>query len=289
MFLFFTGAIHAQENQFVIYSLKGNVTVTNNKTESKAKIGMFLPNDAIIKVSPGSFATLICNETRMFSLSTPASYSLSGLKDSCKESKNSFNANYVKYMWGQFTKAHGSPEKNRTSYMSNVGAVSRGINNVWIDPKLDTVNYVSGTVPLSWKSYMDAAYFDFKLYDETGTTVVFSKTIKKKHIDITELAKTILPGKTYRWTATVKDEPDNDDKKILRYRTKEEYNSFYNSIKNAGPENEAEKYFRIGFLLEENHYLGEAYSHYLKATQLAPDNSLYRFTFMSFKKDYEIK
>jgi hypothetical protein len=47
--------------------------------------------------------------------------------------------------------------------------------------------------------------------------------------------------------------------------------------------------FRLGFVLEENHYIAEAYNHYLKATQLDPTNSLYRFTFMSFKKDFEIK
>ena len=54
-------------------------------------------------------------------------------------------------------------------------------------------------------------------------------------------------------------------------------------------ESDAEMNFRLGFVLEENHYLAEAYNHYLKATQLDPTNSFYRFTFMSFKKDFEIK
>lgn len=279
----------SQENMFLVYSLKGNVSIVSNKVESKAKIGTILQNDAVIKVAQGSFATLICNETRLFSLTKSGNYSVTSLSDSCKEVKSSLTSNYVKYIWSEFTKAHGSPEKNRTAYMANVGAVSRGINNVWIDPKLDTLNYVSGTIPLSWKSYTDAEDFEFKLYDLAGATL-FTKTVKKKHVDMGELLKTIHPGRYYMWTATIKGEPDNEEKKILHYVTKEEYNSFYTSIKNHdAAETEAEATFRLGFLLEESHYLVEAYQHYLKATQLAPDNPLYRFTFMSFKKDYEIK
>ena len=287
-FLFSVAAM-SQDNMFVIYSMKGNVNIVSNKVESKAKIGTILQDDAVIKIAQGSFATLICNETRMFSLSKSGNYAVAALKDSCKESKSSFTANYVKYMWSEFTKAHGSPEKSRTAYMANVGAVSRGVNNVWIDPKLDTLNYVSGTIPLSWKSYTDAEEFEFKLFDMSGKTLL-AKTVKKKHVDVSELLKTIQPGQSYMWTATIKGEPDNEEKKFLHYVTKEEFNSYYDSIKkHDADEGEAEATFRLGFQLEEAHYLVEAYQHYMKATQLAPTNSIYRFTFMSFKKDYEIK
>jgi len=287
---FIAFAATAQNNMFVVYSLKGTVTVVENKVETKAKIGTLLDGDETIKIGAGSFATLICNETKMFTLSKSGNYTVGSLKDSCKENSSSFSANYVKYMWSEFTKAHGSPEKNRKNYMANVGAVSRGVNNVWIDPRLDTINYVSGTVPLSWKSYTDTEEFEFKLYDETKNNTLLSKTVKKKHLDISELLKTIQPGKTYHWTAMIKGEPDNEDKKVLHYATKEEYNDFYSHIKNnEAAETEAEKTFRLGFILEENHYLAEAYNHYMKATQLDPTNPLYRFTFMSFKKDYEIK
>ena len=281
----------AQDDMFVLYSMKGNVSVISNKVESKAKIGTILKDDAIIKVPQGSFATLICNETRMFSLTKSGNYPVSNLKDSCKESKSSFSANYVKYMWSEFTKEHGTPEKNRKNYMANVGAVGRGdINNVWVDPRLDSVNYVSGTIPLSWKSYTEADDFDFKLYDDSKTKVLLARAVKKKHVDISELLKLIQPGKVYYWSASVKGEPENEDRKYLRYVTKDNYVAFYNSVKQHDvPESDAEMNFRLGFVLEENHYIAEAYTHYLKSTQLDPANSLYRFTFMSFKKDFEIK
>ena len=283
-------SVIAQEKTFVIYSIKGNVSIVNNKAESKAKIGTILQANESIKVGPASFATLICNQTRLFTLNKSASYSISSLGDSCKESKNSVSANYVKYIWSEFTKAHGSPEKNRTSYMANVGAVSRSINNVWIDPKLDTMNYVSGTIPLSWKSYTDAEEFEFKLYNvENDNAPIFTKAVKKKHIDIGDILKMIEPGKAYHWSAMIKGE-ENEDRKYIRYYTKEEYINFYNGLKKTeAAETDAEQNFRLGFLLEENHFQAEAYNHYMKATQLAPTNTLYRSVFMNFKKDYEIK
>jgi hypothetical protein len=288
--LLFALPVAGQNNIFVVYSLKGNVTVVENKVETRAKVGKILNGDATIKVAPGSFATLLCNETRIFSLNKAGNYAMGKLSDSCKVNNTSLGATYLKYIWNEFTKPKGSPEKNRKNFMSNVGAVSRSINNVWIDPKLDTVYYVNGTIPLSWKSYTDAEEFDFKLFDVSSLTApVFTKTTKKKHIDISDLLKNIQPGKTYYWTAMIKGE-DNEERKLIRYWTKDEYNNYYNSIKKpAANESEAEASFRLGFLLEEAHFPAEAFNHYLKATQLAPDNPLYRFTFMSFKKDYEIK
>jgi len=289
--LFTLASVAQNNNMFVVYSVKGTVTIVENKTETKAKIGTILDGDETIKVGTGSFATLICNETKAFSLSKAGSYNTATLKDSCKISSGSVSSNYMKYVWSEMTKSKGTPEKNRKYFMSNVGAVSRGdINNVWVDPRLDSVNYVSGTIPLSWKSYTDAEDFEFRLYDDSKTNVLLTKPVKKKHVDISELLKLIQPGKVYYWSATVKGEPENTDRKYFHFVTKDEFNSFYNLIKQPdAAESDAEKNFRLGFVLEENHYIAEAYNHYLKATQLDPTNSLYRFTFMSFKKDFEIK
>jgi hypothetical protein len=287
----FVSPAFSQDNMFLVYSIKGNVSVVENKVESKARIGTLLNNASVLKIPAGSFATLICNETRMFTLNKSGNYNLGNLKDSCKGSNSSVSANYMKYIWNEMTKSKGSPEKNRKAFMANVGAVSRSINNIWIDPKLDTVNYVSGTIPLSWKSYTDAEKFEFKLYAQpSGGNAIFTKLTDKKHVPVSELLKIIQPGKVYYWTAMVKDET-NDDRKYLHYWPKEEYINYYNSIKKpeGANETEAEMNFRLGFVLEEAHFLAEAYQHYQKATQLAPAIPLYRFVFMSFKKDYEIK
>ena len=288
----FSITLFAQNNMFVVYSMKGNVSVVENKTESKAKIGTILNGESVLKVPLGSFATLICNESRMFTLNKAGNYAMNKFNDSCQQNGSSVSANYVKYIWNELTKSKGSPEKNRKAYMSNVGAVSRSINNIWIDPRLDTFNYVSGTIPLSWKSYSEAEKFVFKLYDkEEGVKDIYSKSTEKKHIELSDLLKTIQPGKSYWWTAMIKGE-NNDELKYLKYWTKDEFNNFFNKVsKNETGigETEAEKNFRIGFTMEEAHFLAEAYQHYLKSTQLDRSNPLYRYVFMSFKKDYEIK
>jgi hypothetical protein len=288
----FVLVLSAQNNMYVVYSMKGTVSVIDNKTETKAKIGTIINEDATLKLSSGSFATLICNESRMFTINKTGNHVMSKFKDSCKTSNSSVSANYVKYIWNELTKSKGSPEKNRKAYMSNVGAVSRGVNNIWVDPRLDTVYYVSGTIPLSWKSYADAEKFEFKLFDkEDAEKEIYSKKTEKKHVDISNLLDKIEPGKSYWWTAMIEGE-NNEERKHLRYWTKEEYNEYYNKIsklETGASETEAEKNFRLAFILEEAHFLAEAYQHYLKATQLAADNGLYRFVFMSFKKDYEIK
>ena len=78
------------------------------------------------------------------------------------------------------TKSTGSPGSNRKAYMNTVGAVSRSINNIWIDPRLDTVNYSGGDFPLSWKSYAEAKEFEFFLYNNDNISTPFYTTFVTK-------------------------------------------------------------------------------------------------------------
>ena len=287
----FSGVIAAQENSFLLYSFKGNVSVVENKVESKAKVGKPLASSATIKVPAGSMVTLICNEAAMFTLNKPGTYSLKMFGDSCKVSSNSVSANYVKYVWAQMTKSSGSAGSNRKAYMNTVGAVSRSINNIWIDPRLDTVNYSGGDFPLSWKSYSEAKDFEFLLYNANNiSTPFFTTYISKLKIPIADISSKIKPGNSYYWTAAIKGE-ENEEIKVFNYVTKETFNAVLENIKNQGAafEGPAEQAYRIAFMLEDAHYLSEAYQYYSKAATLDATNALYRSTLMSFKKDYEIK
>jgi hypothetical protein len=292
LFLLFTAIIaQAQDNSFMLYSFKGNVAVVENKTESKAKIGKMLSGASIIKISSGAAVTLICNEAAMFTIRKPGSYTLGLFGDSCAVSSSSFTANYVKYVWSQMTKSSGSPGSDRKKFMNAVGAVSRSVNNIWIDPRLDTVNYSGGDFPLSWKSYADAREFEFVLYNSEATgSPIYKTTVSKLKILIPSFVSKIKPGNSYSWTAAVKGE-QNDEMKILNYVSKETYDALLKELKAAAGtfENTAEEAYRTAFMLEDAHYLAEAYQFYSKAAVLAPDVPLYRSTLMSFKKDYEIK
>ncbi len=280
------------QNQFLLYSFKGNVSVVENNVESKAKAGKPLNNAATVKVATGGTVTLICNEAAMFTLTKAGTYPLANFGDSCKISSNSVSANYVKYVWAQMTKSSGSPGSNRKAYMNTVGAVSRGeINNVWVDSRLDTVNYSGGEFPLSWKSYAEAKEFDFFLFKPDNITEPFySTTVTKLKIPIPSFVARMKPGNTYYWIAAIKGE-ENEERKVLNYVTKETFNAVLENIKKQGAEFEApaEQAYRFAFMLEDAHYLSEAYQYYSKAATLDSANVLYRSTLMSFRKDYEIK
>src|SRR5258706_1220216 len=218
LFLFLTvsAAVFAQGNNFLLYSVKGSVSVIDNKVETPAKIGKMLTGTASLKLGNGAMVTLICNEAAMFTIGKSGTYALSKFGDSCKVSSGSFSSNYVKYVWAQMTSHEGSPGSNRKAYMNTVGAVSRSINNVWIDPRLDTVNYSSGDFPLSWKSYTDEKEFEVFLYNKDNISTPFYSTIViKLKIRIPDLvvANKIKPGNSYYWTAAVKGE-ENDELKV---------------------------------------------------------------------------
>jgi hypothetical protein len=273
--------------------MKGNVTVVENKVETKAKIGNILGPSATVKIATGGSATLVCNEAAMFSIVKAGSYPLSKFNDSCKPSNSSVSSNYVKYVWAQMTKSGVDAGSNRKAYMNTVGAVTRDIRNVWIDPRLDTINYsgVTGVFPLSWKSYTDAEEFEVSLYTADNiVTPFYSTLVKKLKIPVTDLSAKIKPGNAYYWTAAIKGE-ESDDLKILNYVTKEIFDAVLANIKNQRPTTEtpAQEAYRIAFMLEDAHYLAEAFQYYTRAAQLDSTSVLYRSTLMSFKKDYEIK
>ncbi|MEP6699775.1 MAG: hypothetical protein ABJA85_00600 [Bacteroidota bacterium] len=290
LLLSLTVAASAQ-NSFLLYSFKGNVSVVDNKVESKAKVGKSLNNTATLKVANGSAVTLICNEAAMFTLTKPGNYPLSMFGDSCHVSSNSVSANYVKYVWAQMTKSSGSPGSDRKAYMNTVGAVSRSINNIWIDPRLDTLNYSGGDFPLSWKSYADAKDFEFLLYNSSDINQpILKNTITKLKVAVPTILEKLKPGNSYFWTASVKGE-ENEELKVFNYVSKETFTAVLNKLKSqvSSFEAPAEQAYRIAFMLEDAHYLSEAYQYYTKAASLDAANVLYRSTLMSFKKDYEIK
>ncbi|HUR64738.1 MAG TPA: hypothetical protein VMZ03_00175 [Chitinophagaceae bacterium] len=280
------------QNQFLLYSFKGNVSVVENNVESKAKAGKPLDNAATVKVASGGTATLICNEAAMFTITKPGTYQLNKFGDSCKVNNSSVSANYLKYVWAQMTKSSGSPGSNRKAYMNTVGAVSRGeINNVWVDSRLDTVNYSGGDFPLSWKSYAEAKEFDFHLFKWSNVAEPFyTTTVTKLKIPLSAIQVRMKPGESYYWIAAIKGE-ENEDRKVLHYVSKETFNAVLTKIKAQAPgvETPAEEAYRTAFMLEDAHYLSEAYQYYSKAATLDATNMLYRSTLMSFRKDYEIK
>ncbi len=276
-------------NSFLIYSVKGTVTISENNKEVKAQIGKIFSDNAKLIVSANSLVSIICNEKSLFSIVKAGNYSMQQFKDSCTINKSSITSSYLKFIWGQLTTAKGSPEKNRKNYMNNVGAVSRSNISIWIDSRLDTINYNNGTFPISWKCYSDVTEFNFQLLDAGNS--VFQKTINNSTIiNIPDFVEPLQYNTPYTWTLKAKDE-ENTEKRVLIKWDNASYNKLLAKFvaTKDGFETAAEENFRLGFLLESARFYSEAYQHYKKALQLNPELELYQKTLAAFRNDYGIK
>ncbi len=280
-------ATQAQKaNSFLIYSVKGSVSVIEDSKGAKAQIGKLLNDKSKLTVGSNSLVSIICNEASLFSIIKPGTYTMSDFKDSCLSNKSSITSNYLKFIWNQLTTPKGAPEKNRKSYMNNVGAVSRTNISIWID----TINYYSGSFPVSWKSYSDAEEFTFDIYEEAdGTKPIFQKVVKKTMVPISDFSSKLKKGTPYYWQVNVKNE-DPEKRKVIYIWDKASFENLLTQIRGAeqGTETEAEKNFRMGFLLESARFYSDAYGYYQKAAQLNPELELYKKTLEAFRKDYAI-
>jgi hypothetical protein len=285
----FSVATEAQKaNSFLIYSVKGTVSVVEDGKGTKAQIGKLLNDKSKLTIGSNSLVSIICNESSLFSIVKAGTYSMSDFKDSCLSNKSSITSNYLKFIWNQLTTPKGAPEKNRKSYMNNVGAVSRGNISIWIDSRLDTINYYSGAFPVSWKSYSDAEEFAFEVFTEAeGGKPIFQKVVKKTVVPISEFASKLKKGTPYYWQINVKNE-DPEKRKVIYIWDKASFEKLVTQLRNAekGAETEAEQNFRMGFLLESARFYSDAYSYYQKAAKLNPDLELYKKTLEAFRKDY---
>src|SRR5690606_9384999 len=194
-FLTITLASAGQSNQFMIYSMKGQVMVNENGKETKAKVGQLLEPNSSLEVGNNSIITLICNQLNLFSINKKGKHTLASYKDSCYKNNGSFTGNYLKYVWAQMSHKHESPTTNRKLFMNTIGAVSRSVNNIWIDPRLDTIIYVDGYFPLAWKSYAEADRFDFYMYDNNSKgNVLFSDSTTDMQVALNTLQHLFKPG-----------------------------------------------------------------------------------------------
>src|SRR5512145_1400963 len=97
-------AAQAQKaNSFLIYSVKGAVSVVENSKGTKAQIGKLLTDKSTLTVGTNSLISIICNESSLFSITKPGTYTMDQFKDSCLSNKSSITSNYLKFIWNQLT------------------------------------------------------------------------------------------------------------------------------------------------------------------------------------------
>ncbi len=263
----------ATDVSFVVYYSNGTPMKSGTKKPLKKGDQLFL-KDVITIAAPGKLV-LLCSNYKAIQLNKPGTYSVKNLLGSCGKSTESYSNAYLKYVWEQFTSPEGSPEKDPSAYMKNVGAVSRGCMEVSTSVKSDTLRFYAGTFAISWSaSYQtsQAAVYD-QPYD--GTALKTLSLQEDKPFEMKDMLRG-LPAGNYYWQIQGPN-GTNCERKYVQVWNKKTYSQQLSSIRKAIiPSSPAEEAFATGFALQENFFMAEALSWYEKAAKLEPNNPIYK-------------
>lgn len=273
----------AADISFVIYHSKGSVKKTG--TLLNLKKGDKLRTTDILQLGEGSSVMLVCSNYKVIQVSKRGLYPVKGLLALCDKVQKAYSSTYFKYIWEQFTHPHGEPEKDPEEYMKNVGAVSRGCNEVATGIPTDTILYHSGSLPINWWSVYQnssAAIYEQPL---DGAPVKKIPLVKDKPLPLNNLLNQLAPGEYY-WQI-IGEDGSGCERKYVKIIDKASYTKRVLEIVNAIPvSSPAATAFARAYLLEENHFITEAMEYYRQAVTLDAANEIYK---KSFNKFYETK
>lgn len=290
-------AVHAQKgDELLVYSLKGTVTVIENNQESKVKIGKVLKPGSTIKTQREAKLTMVCKEGKPLSVTKEGIFPVTRWKDSCTTSHSSVTSKYFQYIWDQL---YVRSEDYKRTHQGESGAIVRSEApvrgeedlEIYFDEAFDTINYASGSFPLSWsinKKYPDKYYF--VLLDTKGNKPLYKDSVSESIISIDKIRKYMKPGNVYKWTVSAKNTEAYEGgviNYILAKKVSQQVAGFQKLVE--VPEDVAAQYFRIAYLLENSHYLPNAFLYYQKAVNAAPDVYFYREKLVEFKEIFRLK
>ena len=286
MKLFFTALLFicgtvcmATDISFVVYQSKGMVAKTSSKGLLKKGDKIYLHE--MLVLGDQSNVILICSNYKIIQITKKGNYAVKSLVSQCSKNASSYTSSYFKYVWAQLTHPHGSPDKDPEAYMQNVGAVSRGCSMVSTNIKLDTLNYLSGTLPLYWHSAYKNP--ELRIYDVPmdGGALIKTTLTKEQPVQPAEVFKSLLPGEYY-WQITEAD-GSSCERNYLKIWSVAEYKKQISRILTMVPQTSAaETAFIKGFIMQENHFFAEALKYYRQAAKVNPGNSLYKKTLAKF-------
>jgi hypothetical protein len=287
LLLFVAAAMAAQKNEFLVYAVKNPVNIVENKRESQLKIGRILRDTATIVIQKGGVVTIICNGVNAFTIRKEGRFTLKPYNDSCKYHEENVLSNYFHYIWEQMYVR--SPDNPNRSLMYNAGSVQRGEKpEVVFSPILDTINYAAGPLKIGWQVKNYKGTYALNVFDAASKELVYKKTLQAPAFKMEDLAKSMKPGNRYYWTVSLKGWGESDPKWINYFST-DKVNEFIAGLPDPGTiaEGEAMKLFRIGYMLENAFYLGDAYKYYQQAAKLETSPGVCSDKLQEFKKDLE--
>jgi len=295
--LFFVYSSYGQQGEeLLVYSLKGNVTVIENEKESKVKIGKVLKPGSTLKTQKLAKLTMVCKEGKALTVTKEGSFPVIRWKDSCETNNHtSVTSKYFKYIWEQLYMRSEDFKKNNSGDIAAVvrnEAPVRGEDDMEIlfEEALDTVYYATGYFPLSWKTSKDySGRYYFRLYDTKSRKIVYMDSVAGSTLGIEILKRYMKPGSTYQWSVATK-KTGEYTAGVLKYfyvnTITKQIVSFQKAV--DVPEDAAARYFRVAYLLQNGHYLADAFNYYQKAVKASPAEEFYKEMLLEFKKTFQI-
>ena len=258
---------------FVVYFSKGKNIKKAGKTTYMLKKGDAIAGTDKITIPRGAELTLLCASHTVVKV-TAGTYLAQSLKSRCGTPQSSFTATYFKYVWQQMTHHHAEAADKPEQFMKTAGAVARGQGEAQFDMAADTIFYNSGALKLklgnAQKPYL------FKIFDD-ATSDHIVKNLKVNGALPLDTVADITGRGNYYWQLCGTDNRDCSKRAYIKIMPDEEYSEAVNQLLGRIVQTGvAETAFMTGFILEENHFLAEAYKYYRLALNAEPENIIYQ-------------
>jgi len=298
VFLSLAGCALAQD-PMIAYAVRGSVTATYKKESSMVKIGRVLLPGTVLTIGKDGAVTLLCKKGRQFLINKEGTVPVWRYKDSCKYTEKNITADYLSYIWGQF---YEYSAENRKEKKENLLAVSRSPGNenkrkhdpnrllIEFNKGMDTVIYSSKDFSLGWNCFdYDGAYV-FRLYDENGLRQLFIDTTEDNFVLISKLGNFLKEGSVYKWNVSAPHAAITR-KRVLKFLPQSVIDNYIRLVQAEliPNENEASKYFRIAYALEQQHYLADALEYFTMANKADPSIHIFRDKLVQFRNEFWVQ
>lgn len=263
-------AVAAADPAFVVFYNSGNATKMINGKALALKKGDQLQVNDQVSLPEKTQLVLVCANFSVVQLKTKGNYTVKSLLTKCKAQNTSASSAYFKYVWSQFAHAHQAPAADPRSFMKTYGAASRG-KEVKTNLNTDTIYYYQGKLQIAWQP---ARVLTLQVYATNANEklILTAKQAKKANID--SIAAVLKQPGTYYWDFAGQ---ESAKFKLLHILTKRQYEQIKNAIlANVVTTTPAETAYLTGYMLEENHFLADAFKYYEKAVKLEPQNQNYK-------------
>ena len=279
----------AQE-KFLTYKVKGKVSYQDAGKQTTVKIGKVLPATASVKVEKNSSIMIVCENSSVPIVLQEGTHALKKQLTLCKNEAPTITANYLHYVWWQFTNPKSTSEDEHRKNITSPGAVTRGCPGIdFLSP--DTLNYYSENLVLRWKVHSSYKKKRLLIYQfEKSAVPLYSIDLKHDYF-ILEKQNLKLEGSTnYYWTIEL-DGEEPCERKLIQVWEKKDFDEMLDENRRLGIAgvDQAESDYFLGYVLEQKLFHGEAYHYYKMASSGNPKDKRYKRTLIRFRKYFESK